>query len=245
VACSAPAATPDLAKTQETGSPFPEVRRLLDAPYEPGNLPRAIDLLEAARKQQQSPEIEAMLAEAFYFQAHQTTDRDAAVQAYDKAIGHGDRALTLVPTHMAARYWRAMGFLGKAGRVRGVESMAWVRQAVRELDVVVAADPALDAAGAHRALGKIYLDSPMWFMGDTDKAIEHLEAARRIAPDSLLNRRFLAQAYIEDGREADALRELERILNTPLRPGREASDQKEHDLARRMADRVRARLQKP
>ncbi len=245
VACSAPAAAPSLAPSQEAAPPLPEIRRLLDASHVPGNLPRAIDLLEAPRKQQESPEVEAMLAEAYYHRAHAIADRDAAVQAYDKAIGHGDRALALAPNNVAARYWRAVALLGKAGRVRGVESMGWVRQAVRELDVVVAADPALDNAGAHRALGKVYLDSPMWFLGDTDKAIEHLEAARKIAPDSLLNRRFLAEAYMEDGREADALRELEGILNTPPRPGREAADQRERDLARRMAERVRARLKKP
>ncbi len=110
---------------------------------------------------------------------------------------------------------------------------------------MAASDPNLDAAGADRAMGKVYLDSPWWFMGDTDKAIEHLEAARKRAPESLQNRRFLAEAYAEDGREADALRELEAILKMPPRPEHGASDQKEREIARRMADRIRARMRKP
>ncbi len=222
-----------------------EARRLLDAAGEPGNPDRAIAFLEAARGGAGSAEVQALLAEAHYARGYDLDDRDRAAEVLDEAIAHADRALALAPDHVAARYWRAVAMLAKAGKLRGAESFGLVRRAVPELEAVIAADPTLDAAGADRALGKVYLDSPWWFMGDTDKAIEHLEAARRRAPDSLQNRRFLAEAYAEDGREADALRELDGILNTPARPGHSAADQQEREIARRMAERIRARLRKP
>ena len=236
---------PASAPAAEALLPAAEVRRLLEAAEEPGNVSRAIGLLEAIPKHATTADLLALLAEAHYQRGHRTEDRDQAVQTFERAIAHADRALALAPGHVPARYWRAVSMLGMAGRLRGAESFGLVRRAVSELDAVAAADPALDTAGAHRALGKVYLESPMWFLGDTEKAIEHLEKARALVPHSLQNRRFLAEAYAEDGREADALRELEGILNTPPRPGREASEQKERDLARRMADRVRARLKKP
>jgi len=229
----------------QTASLAAQVRRLLDASEEPRNVDRAIRLLEAARSGGESAEVEALLGAAYYARGHDLDDRDQAERTLDAAIHHADRALALAPGHVEARYWRAMAMLAKAGKLRGAESFGLVRAAVRELEAVSAADPTLDGAGPDRAMGKVYLDSPWWFMGDTDKAIEHLEAARKRAPDSLQNRRFLAEAYAEDGREADALRELDGILNATPRPDRAAPDQKEKEKARRMADRIRARLRKP
>jgi tetratricopeptide (TPR) repeat protein len=222
-----------------------EGRRLLDATEGPGNLDRAIQQLEAVPSGRDSAEVQVLLAEAYYDRGHDLDDRDQAEMTLDTAIAHADRALALAPSHVPARYWRAMAMLVKAGKLRGAESFGLVRTAVRDLEVVAAADPSLDDAGADRAMGKVFLDSPWWFMGDTDKAIEHLEAARKRAPESLLNRRFLAEAYAEDGREADALRELDGILNTPPRPDHAAADQREHEIARRMAEKIRPRLRKP
>jgi tetratricopeptide (TPR) repeat protein len=222
-----------------------EARRLLNASSAPGSVDRAIALLEAAPSPEGSAEVQALLAEAYYERGNALDDRDRAVQALETAIAHADRALALAPAHIQARYWRAVAMLVKAGKARGAESFGLVRTAVRDLEVVAAADPGLDDAGADRAMGKVFLDSPWWFMGDTEKAIEHLEAARKRAPESLLNRRFLAEAYAEDGREADALRELDGILNTPPRPDHAAVDQREYEIARRMAEKVRARLRKP
>jgi tetratricopeptide (TPR) repeat protein len=222
-----------------------EARRLLDASNAPGNVDRAIGLLQGAANPGGSAEVEALLAEAYYDRGNTLDDRDQAVQALETAIAHADRALALAPRHVQVRYWRAVAMLVKAGRLRGPESFGLVRTAVRDLEVVAAAEPGLDDAGADRALGKVYLDSPWWFMGDTEKAIEHLEAARRRAPDSLKNRLYLAEAYAEDGREADALRELDGILNTPPRDNPSPSGQQERETARRLADKIRARQSKP
>lgn len=230
------------------GSPPPavqEAQRLLNAAGEPGNADRAIALLDAVRDGGESAQVQALLAEAYYARGYDLGDPDQAAQVLDAAIAHADRALALAAGHVPARYWRAVAMLAKAGKLRGAESFGLVRRAVRELEAVAAADPALDGAGADRAMGKVYLDSPWWFMGDTEKAIEHLEAARQRAPDSLQNRRFLAEAYAEDGREADALQELEGILKTPPRPDHAVADQKEREAARSMAERLRARPRKP
>lgn len=222
-----------------------EARSLIDGPQAPGSLTRAIALLEDARGRGEEVGVLTLLAEAYYLQGHELDDRDRAVKELETAIVRADQALAVVPGHVPARYWRALSLLAKAGKLRGVESLGLVREAMREMEVVAAADPTLDNAGAHRAMGKVYLDSPMWFLGDTDKAIEQLETARRLAPHSLQTRRFLAAAYAEDGREEDALRELDELLRLPSAPGRAASEQEERDLARRLAERIRARLKKP
>ncbi|HEY7678603.1 MAG TPA: tetratricopeptide repeat protein [Candidatus Methylomirabilis sp.] len=222
-----------------------EARRLLDAPNAPGNVDRAIGLLQGAASPGGSAEVQALLAEAYYERGNALDDRDQAVQALETAKTHADRALALAPDHVRARYWRAMAMLVKVGRLRGAESFGLVRAAMRDLEVVAAGEPGLDEAGADRAMGKVYLDSPWWFMGDTEKAIEHLEAARKRAPAFLKNRLYLAEAYAEDGRDADALRELDGILNTPPRANAPASDQKEREIARRLAEKLRARLRKP
>ena len=240
-----PGASPSGAATPPLPPAAAEARRILEEDEQPGHVDRAIALLEALPDRDTSPEVMTLLAEAYYELGTDLNDPDKAVGALETAIVHADRALVKDPKNVRARYWRAAAMLATAGKLRGAESFGMVRAAVRELETVAAADPNLDDAGADRAMGKVYLDSPWWFMGDTDKAIEHLEAARRRAPNSLQNRRFLAEAYAEDGREADALRELQAILDMPPVPGREISTQREQELARRLADRIRARLRKP
>jgi tetratricopeptide (TPR) repeat protein len=55
---------------------------------------------------------------------------------------------------------------------------------------------------AHHALGRIQFQT-----GDVDKAIDSLETARRLAPDSPEVRFSLARAYAKAGRNEEAVRE--------------------------------------
>lgn len=237
------AGPPEEASAQPPGAG--EARRILDRKAGPHDLTRAIALLKAAKGQSESLEVLTLLAEAYYLRGDDLEDREQAVGDLEAAMAHADRALRLRPGHVPARYWRAVAMLSKAGKLRSVGSFGLVREAARELEAVAAADPDLDGAGADRAMGKVFLDSPWWFLGDVEKAVTHLERARRRAPEWRLNRRFLAEAYLEDGREADALRELEELLRLPLRPGREAADREQQERARHLADRIRARRRTP
>lgn len=223
----------------------PEARRLIDWEDDPENLNTAITLLEEARGREEGVWILTLLAQAYYLRGVDIDIRERAVQDLETAIARSDRALAISPGHVAARYWRAVSMLAKAGKLRGIESLGLVRQAVRELEAVGAADPLLDSAGAHRVLGKLYLESPWWFMGDTEKAVEHLESARRLAPHFLKNRLILAEAYAEDGRDKEALREIEDLLKLPPTPGHAVREQEARDLARRLAERIRARQKDP
>jgi Tetratricopeptide repeat len=76
----------------------------------------------------------------------------------------------------------------------------------------------LDHAGPARLLGRIYSEVPPWpaSIGDSNLAIYYAEQAVREAPEHPENHLRLANAYKNEGRNADARREYRIVLGAEL-----------------------------
>ena len=116
-------------------------------------------------------------------------------------------------------FWIAIG-LGLDARERKGSGFSAVPRIIAILDRVVSEDPALDAAGPHRVLARLYLEAPGWpvSQGDPDLALVHALVATEIAPGHPPNQLVLADAMRKTGddegsREAyrRALQEAERL----------------------------------
>lgn len=220
-----------------------EARVLLDTQEEAGNLDRAIALLERALANGEQADLLALLAEGYHSKRHGISEKGQALEMLERSIQVADKAISLDGMIPAARYWRGLSLLAKANLARNLSSLAMVRSAIQDMEWVVRKDEGYDDAGAYRALGKIYSDSPSWFLGDRKKAIASLEKARDRAGGSFLNRLYLAEAYIADGRGDDAARELQWILRAQPRPNTAREDRGYQEKAGKLLEGVRSRLQ--
>lgn len=125
------------------------------------------------------------------------------------------RAVELEPDGVDGHYWYGV-LIGRVGEERGVlVSLFLVDDVVREMETVIRLDPS--HGGAHHVLGVLYRVVPGWplSVGDKQKAVEHAELAVKNAPDDLLYRLGLAEAYLAAGRRGEAVATLREVLTMP------------------------------
>ena len=94
---------------------------------------------------------------------------------------------------------------------------------INQLEKVRQQMPEYEHGGASRTLGLLYTKAPGWSpFGDRGKAVFFAKESTKLAPEYLLNRVYLAEAYQKDGNKKAAIQELQKILsnsptNNPLR----------------------------
>jgi len=182
------------------------------------------------------------LARAYYLQGEAETGEERRLELLDKALTASERALASDQQCLYAVYWGAMARLQKADLVGGFSALRLVRRALGDFESIETVIPAYDGAGAYRSHGKVLVEAPAWsFIGDRKKGLELLEKARDVSPSTLINRLYLAQAYLDEGRRGDALRELRYIEETPAASLRPMDDLKVKQEASRMLDEIGGR----
>lgn len=165
------------------------------------------------------------LGRAYYLLGEEEADRTKRLAYFNQSVDASDRALNARPGDTHALYWRSMAFLQKADIVGGMTALGLVKRALKAFGEVAAKDPSYDRAGALRSHGKVLMEAPAWaFIGDKKRGVDLLEKAKCVAPDSLLNRLYLAEAYNVTGRKPEAVAELKYIAGAPLDPVRPADD---------------------
>lgn len=108
-------------------------------------------------------------------------------------------------------YWLALG-LGQQARERQSTALDGVDRMIELLRKTIAADPALDQAGAHRALALVLLRAPGWPAGpgDAEAALAEARAAVGLRPEFPPNQLVLAEALARNGDSDQAAAALDR-----------------------------------
>jgi tetratricopeptide (TPR) repeat protein len=136
----------------------------------------------------------------------------------EQGIAAGQAAITLQPTRPEGYFWMAasMGALAESFGLRaGIKYRKPIKDA---LETTLRLDPGFQQGSADRALGRWYSEVPRLFGGDRKQAEAHLRAALTYNPGSTVTHFFLAQLFEEDGRTADARREYQTVIDSPLDP---------------------------
>ncbi len=115
------------------------------------------------------------------------------------------------PTRVECTYRLALA-LGQQARERPTTASDALPRIVALLEQVIAADPELDSAGAHRVLALTLLRAPGWPAGpgDPDAGLEHARRADTLVPKHPANLLVLAEALAKTGDAAGARLHYER-----------------------------------
>jgi len=173
----------------------------------------------AARLEKDPRDFEAAwkLARAQYWlgghgtQAERRKDLERGVEA-------GRQAATINPARPEGHFWMAanMGTLAESfGLRQGLRYRGPIRDS---LETVMKINPALQNGSADRALGRWYLKVPALFGGSKRKSEEHLRKSLTYNPDNTISHFFLAETLFELDRDAEAGKELEKVLAVPIDP---------------------------
>jgi hypothetical protein len=127
---------------------------------------------------------------------------DAAVRAElaTSAVQVGQWCQRRAPADPACDYQLALG-LGQQARERQSTALDGVDRMIELLRKTIAADPALDEAGPHRALALVLLRAPGWPAGpgDAEAALVEARAAAALRSEYPPNPLVLAEALARNG----------------------------------------------
>lgn len=142
-------------------------------------------------------------------------ERKALLEA---GIAAGRAAVAVQPNRPEGHFWIAanMGALAESfGLRQGLKYRGDIRD---ELMIVLKLDPAFQQGSADRALGRWYFKVPGLFGGSKKKSEEHLRRSLTYNQNSTASHFFLAETLLDMDRRAEAVAELERVLELPLDP---------------------------
>lgn len=219
--------------------------RLIQARETDGSLERAIALLRAHwTRHSDSPAVNALLLEAHtrladrLDPAKHKENADRAKRHRDAAAFHAGAALRSDPNCGPAHYWFGQLLLLLADVE---QSYGRLKEALSHLEKAEASVPDIDCAGPARMIGRVYQETPGWpMMGDREKALGYYEKAVRRAPESFLNRLWMAEVCVRLKKVDEARRQIRAILDAAPRPDHVKEDRGTQDEARELEKKLPA-----
>lgn len=207
---------------------FEEVNACIDKKEVPGNLDRAVQLLEELKNKHPEKDIvRGKLAHACFYRAYFLPEGSAERERwFERGVNSGQEAITLNPRARYGNYWFASN-LGMLGLCRGVmASLKSIDPMKRSMEIVVQENERFFFAGPHRALGRLYHQAPGWpiSIGSKSKALEHLERAVKLAPAFFHNRLYLAELYVDLHKRDKAKEQLDWLISSALNPDHAVED---------------------
>ena len=136
----------------------------------------------------------------------------------EAGIAAGRAAVAAQPNRPEGHFWIAanMGALAESfGLRQGLKYRGDIRD---ELMIVLKLDPAFQQGSADRALGRWYFKVPGLFGGSKKRSEEHLRRSLTYNPNSTASRFFLAETLLDMDRKAEAIAELQKVIDLPLDP---------------------------
>ena len=153
---------------------------------------------------------------AYWLGGHE--DQAARRPALERGVEAGRQATVLEPARPEGYFWMAAS-MGSLAETFGMRQGLKYRTPIREaLEKVLQIDPAYQNGSADRALGRWYYKVPGLFGGSKKKSEEHLRKSLTYDQNSNASRFFLAETLFELDRKADALAELQKVIDAPVNP---------------------------
>ena len=157
----------------------------------------------------------------------------------EAGIDAGRVAIALAPARPEGHFWTAanMGGLAESfGLRQGLKYRGDIRDG---LLMVLKLDPAYQHGSADRALGRWYYKVPGLFGGSRKKSEEHLRKSLAFQPASIASRYFLAETLLDMDRRAEAIAELQKVIELPPDPEWVPEDREFKDKAQRLLTTLR------
>lgn len=157
------------------------------------------------------------LARASFYVGDHTDNDDERDDMFREGTEAGKAAVQLEPNKPDGHFWLGANYGGTAAHST-IANLSSFQDIKGEMDAVLKIDETYQGYSAYLGLGRLYLQAPRPFGGDTSKAIEYLEKGIKLNPNHSLMRYHLAEAFESENRDAEAKKQLETLMTTTPDP---------------------------
>lgn len=178
------------------------------------------------------------LARAAFYVGDHSDDDSEVDDMFREGTEAGKAAVGLQPNRPEGHFWLGANYGGAAAHST-LANLSSFQDIKREMEAVLKIDESFQGYSAYLGLGRLYLQAPRAFGGDTAKAIEYLEKGVKLSPTNTTMRFHLAEAYHEANRDAEAKKQIETIKATTPDPKYAA----EHKNAVTKADKLLQKIE--
>jgi len=151
------------------------------------------------------------LAKYDYFVGAQSPDEGEKEKVYREGIEAGRLAIKLQDAKPDGHFWLGANYGGSA-ETSILAGLAEVEDIRHEMETVIKLDERYEGGSAYMVLGQTYLEAPMLFGGDREKAVIYLEKGLRVGAGNALLRLHLAEAYLAANRKEQARKQIDTLL---------------------------------
>ena len=197
----------------DAGAKLKEAEELYARRDDIAKLRQAVQTLAQARNpDNRNYEVEWKYAEYNFFLGNRTDDENENEKAFKDGEEAGKIAMNMEPEKPDGHFWYAANLGEQAQKsplTVGITSVDTIKE---EMKKVIELQPDYQGATPFDVLGRIELATTITG-GKPEKAIEYLEKGITIEKNNSYLHLHLAEAYLAVGREADAKKQLEYVLN--------------------------------
>ena len=179
------------------------------------------------------------LARASFYVGDHTENDDERDNMFRGGTEAGKSAIKLQPDKPEGHFWLGANYGGAASHST-IANLSSFNDIKTEMDAVLRIDETYQGYSAYLGLGRLYLQAPRMFGGDTSKAIEYLEKGVKLNPNHSLMRYHLAQAYESDNRDGEAKKQLETVMGTTPDPKHIAEHKDAVEKSKKLLEKIEA-----
>ena len=151
------------------------------------------------------------LARASFYVAEHTDNDSEQEDMYREGTEAGKAAVQLQPDKPDGHFWLGANYGGSAAHST-LANLSSFQDIKGEMETVLKLDEGYQGYSAYLGLGRLYLQAPRAFGGDSMKAIEYLEKGVKLNPNNTVMRFHLAEAYEVNDRNAEAKKQIETLM---------------------------------
>jgi tetratricopeptide (TPR) repeat protein len=168
------------------------------------------------------------LAKFDYYLGFHASDNREREAAFQEGVDAGRIAVHLQGDKADGHFWLGANYGGSA-QISMLAALAVFQDIRTEMEKVIEIDPNYEVGSGYMVLGRLYLEVPRVLGGDKKKAIDYLEKGLRVGSGNGLMHLRLAEAYHATGRDRDARKQIDFILN--MTPGSDYLPEHEETVA--------------
>ena len=179
------------------------------------------------------------LARASFYVGDHTENGDERKTMFREGTEAGKSAVKLQPDKAEGHFWLGANFGGAAAHST-IANLSSFNDIKTEMDAVLKIDESYQGYSAYLGLGRLYLQAPRMFGGDSSKAIEYLEKGVKLNPNHSLMRYHLAEAFESNNRYGEAKKQIETVMATTPDPKYMAEHKDAVEKSKKLLEKIEA-----